>query len=196
MKQELIDIVFTSLVVFLFLSLSLSPIDFIWVKGLALEGRFGKGSLGYGLTFGLPLHVFVCCCWGGRVAPLRAWSKSSLTLFSLLRLSSLSPLVVICANGFVVVCCWWGGMVVVLCACLLLPVGRLSLQEGRGKSLTVSGSLSSDLLIMHGWEGWLRLFSEVWALVPPRFLHFSHFSCLASVYLFVDGVEACALQPI
>ena len=72
MKQELIDIVFTSLVVFLFLSLSLSPIDFIWVNGLALEGRFGKGSLGYGLTFGLPLHVFVCCCWGGRVAPLRA----------------------------------------------------------------------------------------------------------------------------
>ena len=178
------------------LSLSLSPIDFIWVNGLALEGRFGKGSLGYGLTFGLPLHVFVCCCWGGRVAPLRAWSKSSLTWFSLLRLSSLSPLVVICANGFVVVCCWWGGMVVVLCACLLLPVGGLSLQEGRGKSLTVSGSLSSDLLIMHGWEGWLRLFSEVWALVPPRFLHFSHFSCLASVYLFVDGVEACALQPI
>ena len=57
-------------------------------------------------------------------------------------------------------------MVVVLCACLLLPVGGLSLQEGRGKSLTVSGSLSSDL-IMHGWEGWLRLFSEVWALVPP-----------------------------
>ena len=65
-----------------------------------------------------------------------------------------------------------------------------------GKSLTVSGSLSSDLLIMHGWEGWLRLFSEGWALVPPRFLHFSHFSCLASVYLFVDGVEACAFQPI
>jgi hypothetical protein len=50
--------------------------------------------------------VFVCCCWGGRVVHLRAWSKSSLTLFSLLRLSSLSslsPLVVICVNGFVVV---------------------------------------------------------------------------------------------
>ena len=93
--------------------------------------------------------------------------------------------------------CWWGGMVVVLCACLLLPVEGLSLQEEWGKSLTVSGSLSSDL-IMHGWEGWLRLFSEGWALVPPRFLHFSHFSfsCLASVYLFVDGVEARALQPI
>jgi hypothetical protein len=78
----LIDIVFTSLVVFLsFVSLSLSPSDFIWVKGLALEERFGKGSLGYGLAFGLPLHVFVCCCWGGRVVDLRAWSKSSLTLF-------------------------------------------------------------------------------------------------------------------
>ena len=104
-----------------FFCLSLSPSDFIWVKGLALEERFGKGSLGYGLTFGLPLHVFVCCCWGGRVVHLRAWSKSSLTLFSLLRLSSLSslsPLVVICVNGFVVVCCWWGGMVVVLCALL------------------------------------------------------------------------------
>ena len=86
-------------------------------------------------------------------------------------------------------------MVVVLCACLLLPVEGLSLQEELVKSLTVSGSLSSDL-IMHGWEGWLRLFSEGWALVPARFLHFSHFSCLASVYLFVDGVEACALQPI
>ena len=30
---------------------------------------------------------------------------------------------------------------------------------------------------------------------PPSFLHFSHFSCLASVYLFA-GVEGCALQPI
>ena len=67
-------------------SLSLSPIDFIGVEGLALEGRFGKtlstqtmtllwagevgqDSLGYGLTFGLPLHVFVVCCWGGRVFP-------------------------------------------------------------------------------------------------------------------------------
>ena len=40
MKQELIDIVFASLVVFL--SLSLSPIDCIWVEGLALEGRSGK----------------------------------------------------------------------------------------------------------------------------------------------------------
>ena len=29
----------------------------------------------------------------------------------------------------------------------------------------------------------------------PRFLHFSHFSCLASVYLVVDGMEACAFQP-
>ena len=97
-----------------------------------------------------------------------------------------------------------------VCSCLLLmgwngcrlvclfavAGGRAVLQEEWGKSLTVSGSLSSDL-IMHGWEGWLRLFSEGWALVPPRFLHFSHFSfsCLASVYLF-DGVEARALQPI
>ena len=71
---------------FLGLSLSLSPIDFIGVEGLALEGRSGKtlstqtmtllwagevgqGSLRYGLTFGLPLHVFVVCCWGGRVVP-------------------------------------------------------------------------------------------------------------------------------
>ena len=126
--------------------------------------------------------MFVVCCWGGRVVPLRAWSKSSLTLVSLLRLSSISPLIVICVNGYVVVCCWWGGMVVILCACLLLPVEGLSLQEEWGKSLTVSGSLSSDL-IMHGWEGWLRLFSEGWALVLPHFLHFSHSSCLASVYL-------------
>ena len=40
MKQELIDILFTSLVAFLFLSLS--PIDLIWVEGFALQGRSGK----------------------------------------------------------------------------------------------------------------------------------------------------------
>ena len=68
------------------LSPSLLPIDFIGVEGLALEGRSGKtlstqtmtllwagevgpGSLRYGLTFGLPLHVFVVCCWGGGVVP-------------------------------------------------------------------------------------------------------------------------------
>ena len=52
---------------------------------------------------------------------------------------SLSPLIVICAKGFVVVCCCWGGRVVVLCTCLLLP----------------------------GCKVWLRLFSEGWAPVPP-----------------------------
>jgi hypothetical protein len=75
MKQKLIDsLTLFSLhwLSFFLLSLSLSPSDFIWVKGLALEERFGKGSLGYGLAFGLPLHVFVCCCWGGRVVDLRA----------------------------------------------------------------------------------------------------------------------------
>ena len=36
------------------------------------QGRSGKGSLGYGLACGLPLHVFVCCRWGGRVVHLRA----------------------------------------------------------------------------------------------------------------------------
>ena len=143
---------------------------------------------------------FTCVCLlllGWKGCPCKSMKQElfDIVLFSLLRLSSLSPLAVICVKGFVVVCCWWGGMVVVLCACLLLPVEGLSLQEEWGKSLTVSGSLSSDL-IMHGWEGWLRLFSEGWALVPPRFLHFSHSSCLASVYLFVDGVEARALQPI
>ena len=99
----------------------------------------GKVPSAMVLLFGLPLHVFVVCCWGGKIVPLRAWSKSSLTLFSLLRLSSLSPLVVIWANGFVVVCCCWGGRVVVLCTCLLLP----------------------------GCKVWLRLFSEGWAPVPP-----------------------------
>ena len=99
----------------------------------------GKVPSAMVLLFGLPLHVFVVCCWGGKIVPLRAWSKSSLTLISLLRLSSLSPLVVIWANGFVVVCCCWGGRVVVLCTCLLLP----------------------------GCKVWLRLFSEGWAPVPP-----------------------------
>ena len=77
MKQELFDTVslfwaFLSLSRSLALSLSLLPIDFIGVEGLALEGRSGKGSLGYGLACGLTLHVFVCCCWGGRVVHLRA----------------------------------------------------------------------------------------------------------------------------
>ena len=98
--------------------LSLSPIDFIGVEGLALEGRSGKtlstqtmtllwagevgqGSLRYGLTFGLPLHVFISCCWGGRVVPQAAWRKISLTLFSLLQLSSLSPIDFIWVRGLV-----------------------------------------------------------------------------------------------
>ena len=60
---------------------------------------------------------------------------------------------------------WNGCRLVYLFA--VAGVEGLSLQEGRGKSLTVSGSLSSDLLIMHGWEVWLRLSWEGWALVPP-----------------------------
>ena len=127
----------------------------------------GKVPSAMVLLFGLPLHVFVVCCWGGKIVPLRAWSKSSLTLISLLRLSSLSPLVVIWANGFVVVCCCWGGRVVVLCTCLLLPGAR-------------SGSGS---------------FQKVGLQCPPS-LHFSHFSFLAYLYLFVHGAEARALLPI
>ena len=113
MKQELFDMVS---LFWAFLSLSLIEIDFIGVEGLALEGRFGKtlstqtmtllwagevgqDSLGYGLTFGLPLHVFVVCCWGGRVFPKAAWRKNSLTLFSLLQLSSLSPIDFIWVEG-------------------------------------------------------------------------------------------------
>ena len=35
------------------------------------------------------------------------------------------------------------------------------------RKLTVSASLSKNLLIMHGWEVWLRLSSEGWAPLPP-----------------------------
>ena len=138
------------------------------VRQGSLNYDLGQGSLGYGLTFGLPLHVFVVCCWGGKVFPLRAWSKISLILISLLWMSFTISSCCNLKERFLVVCCCWGGRVVVLCTCLLLPKCKV----------------------------WLRLFSEGWALVPPRFLHFSHSSCLASVYLFVDGVEARALQPI
>ena len=102
MKQELIDIVFTSLLSFSF-SVSFSYCLHLggrlgsWREvrqsslklnfDITLSREVGQGSLGYGLTFDLPLHVFVVCCWGGRVVPLRAWSKSSLTLVSLLCVS-------------------------------------------------------------------------------------------------------------
>ena len=69
-------------------------------------GEVGQGSLSYGLTSGLPLHVFVVCCWGGKVVPFRAWSKSSLTLISLLWM----PFIISS-------CCNLGERV---CSCLLL----------------------------------------------------------------------------
>ena len=53
-----------------------------------------------------PLHVFVVCCWGGKVVPFRAWSKSSLTLISLLWM----PFIISS-------CCNLGERV---CSCLLL----------------------------------------------------------------------------
>ena len=61
----------------------------------------------------------------------------------------------------------WNGCRLV---CLFAVAGGRAVPSGGARqklTVTVSGSLSSDLLIMHGWEGWLRLFSEVWALVPP-----------------------------
>ena len=69
-------------------------------------GEVGQGSLSYGLTSGLPLHVFVVCCWGGKVVPFRAWSKSSLTFISLLWM----PFIISS-------CCNLGERV---CSCLLL----------------------------------------------------------------------------
>ena len=91
-------------VVFLFLCLFLLLIAFGWKAWLLKGGPaklsqvklwhyFEQGRLGkipsamVLLTFGLPLHVFVVCCWGGRVVPVRAWSKSSLPLASLLCMS-------------------------------------------------------------------------------------------------------------
>ena len=138
------------------------------MKGLALEGRFGKGSLGYGLTFGLPLHVFVCCCWGGRVAPLRAWNKSSLTLFSLLRLSSLSPLVVICANGFVVVCLLmgWNGCRLV---CLFGVAGGRAVPSGGARQKLNRFWLSVIRSSYHARVGGLAqaLFRSLGFSAPP-----------------------------
>ena len=66
----------------------------------------GKVPSAMVLLFGLPLHVFVVCCWGGKIVPLRAWSKSSLTLISLLRM----PFIISS-------CCNLGERV---CSCLLL----------------------------------------------------------------------------
>ena len=49
MRQELTDIVFISFIAFLFLSLSRT--DFIWVEGLALDGRVSKAlNLTHDLT--------------------------------------------------------------------------------------------------------------------------------------------------
>ena len=80
----------------------------------------------------------------------------------------------------------WGGMVVVLCTCLLLPVWK-------GCPFWLSVIRSS----YHARVGGLAqaLFGRLGSSAP-RFLHFSHFSCLASVYLCVDGMEACAFQPL
>ena len=66
----------------------------------------GKVPSAMVLLFGLPLHVFVVCCWGGKIVPLRAWSTSSLTLISLLRM----PFIISS-------CCNLGERV---CSCLLL----------------------------------------------------------------------------
>ena len=125
MKQGLIDIVFTSLVVFLFLSLSLSlslPYWFhlggrvgswgeVWQSSLNLNYDITLSSGGWARfprlwSYFCPLHVFVVCCWGGKVVPFRAWSKSSLTFISLLWMSfTISS------------CCNLGERV---CGCLLL----------------------------------------------------------------------------
>ena len=66
----------------------------------------GKVPSAMVLLFGLPLHVFVVCCWGGKIVPLRAWSKSSLTLIS-------TSSVVFTISS----CCNLGERV---CSCLLL----------------------------------------------------------------------------
>ena len=195
MKQELIDIVFTSLVVFLFLSLSLSPllISFGWT-GWLLTGGSAKV-----LSAMVLLLAFLYMC----LSALLGWKGCSIKsmkqeLFDMVFTSSVVFTISSCCNLCERVCSClllmgWNGCRLV---CLFAVAGGRAVPSGGARQKLNSGSLSSDLLIMHGWEGWLRLFSEVWALVPPRFLHFSHFSCLASVYLFVDGVEACALQPI
>ena len=109
------------------------------VRQGSLNYDLGQGSLGYGLTFGLPLHVFVVCCWGGKVFRLRAWSKISLILISLLWMSFTISSCCNLKERFLVVCCCWGGRVVVLCTCLLLPKCKV----------------------------WIRLFSEGWAPCPP-----------------------------
>ena len=161
MKQELIDIVFTSLVVFLFFSLSLSfslsllLISFGW-KGWLLRGglaklsqlklwhHFEQGRLGKVPSVMVLLLAFLYMCLSfaagvERLSHSEHEAKALWHWFHFFGCLSLSPLVVTWANGFVVVCCCWGGRVVVLCTCLLLP----------------------------GCKVWLRLFSEGWAPVPP-----------------------------
>ena len=156
MKQELIDIVFTSLVVFLFcLSLSLLLISFGW-KGWLLRGglaklsqlklwhHFEQGRLGKvpSVMVLLLAFLYMCLSFAAGVERLSHSEHEARALwhwFHFFGCLSLSPLIVIFVKGFVVVCCCWGGRVVVLCTCLLLP----------------------------GCKVWLRLFSEGWAPVPP-----------------------------
>ena len=203
MKQELIDIVFTSLVVFLFLCLFLLLKGCIWVKKahwllkggpaklsqlklltLLWAGEVGKGSLGYGLTFGLPLHVFVCLLLGWKGCSIKSMKQE---LFDIVVTSSVVFTISSCCNLCERVCSClllmgWNGCRLVY---LFAVAGGKAVPSGGARQKSASGSLSSDLLIMHGWEDLAQaLFRSLGSLtVPPRFLHFSHFSCLASVYL-------------
>jgi hypothetical protein len=89
----------------------------------------------------------------------------------------------------------WNGCRLV---CLFAVAGGRAVPSG-GVSQKLNRFWLSVIRSYHARVGGLAqaLFRRL-GFSAPRFLHFSHFSfsCLASVYLFVDGVEARALQPI
>ena len=183
MKQELIDIVFASLVVFLFLCVFLLLVAFGW-KGWRLRGGpaklsqlklwhyFEQGRLGKVPSAMVLLLAFLTCVCrlllGWKGCSIRSMKQE---LFDIVFTSSVVFTISSCCNLCERVCSclllmgWNGCRLVYLFA--VAGVEGLSLQEGRGKSLTVSGSLSSGLLIMHGCQVWLRSLRKVGLQCPP-----------------------------
>ena len=74
--------------------------------------------------------------------------------------------------------------------CLFAVAGVEGLSDKLRNKLNLNVSASLSKKTCHTQVGGLAqaLFGSLGSSAP-RFLHFFHFSCLVSVYLFVDGVE-------
>ena len=176
-------------------------------------GEVGQGSLSYGLTSGLPLHVFVVCCWGGKVVPFRAWSKSSLTLISLLWM----PFIIssCCNLGERVCSCllllgWKGCRLVYLFAVARVQGLAQALFRRLGFSAPPLPSLLSLLLLLLGiclsicwWGGSACSSANLGAkylqkiMFSPLYAVFSischYFLCSLPLPLFLQGWKGCLL---